>query len=170
MNFEKTILTSELIDQYLALNKCMQACLACKNYNTIWACPPFDFDPLQKIRKHKYASILARRIDLPGNLPLADAASFIEPAKQEIERELLDREKRLGGFSCGLGGGCKLCSPCLRTLGAPCAHPDKVRPELEAFGFDIAPIIASLFGLEFAWGKDGLAPPYLLLVTAHFHS
>ncbi|MFR2062233.1 MAG: DUF2284 domain-containing protein [Alistipes sp.] len=42
-----------------------------------------------------------------------------------------------------------MCPGCNR----PCLHPDKVRPSLEAFGFDIARTLSELFGIELL-GKE----------------
>lgn len=53
---------------------------------------------------------------------------------------------------------------------APCLHPDKVRPSLEAFGFDIGRTLSELFGIRLLWGKDGILPEYLMLVSGLFHN
>ena len=59
---------------------------------------------------------------------------------------------------------------CTRNCGTPCRHPEKVRPSLEAFGFDIAKTLAELFNIELLWGKDGKLPEYLVLVSGFFHN
>ena len=46
----------------------------------------------------------------------------------------------------------------------------KVRPSLEAFGFDIAKTLSELFNIELLWGKDGKLPEYLVLVSGFFHN
>jgi len=42
-------------------------------------------------------------------------------------------------FSAGLSGGpCELCDRCVgQKSGAPCKHPLKARPSMEAFGIDV---------------------------------
>lgn len=52
----------------------------------------------------------------------------------------------------------------------PCRHPEKVRPSLEAFGFDISRTLSELFGIRLLWGKDGVIPEYLTLVCGFFHN
>lgn len=167
--FESSVATSDFIGKYLAVKKCEAACAVCPHYNQVWACPPFDYDPILKIGRYPYVTVFATKIPLPYAMRLEDIHDYMEPHKKAIEAELLNRENKTSGFACGLGGGCNLCSPCRRTIGEPCMHPALVRPELEAFGFEIQPIIKDLFNLEFSWGKDGKAPQYLILVTALFH-
>ena len=48
--------------------------------------------------------------------------------------------------------------------------PDKVRPSLEAFGFDMTRTLSELFGIELLWGKDGILPEYLVIVSGLFHN
>lgn len=57
-----------------------------------------------------------------------------------------------------------------RPTGEPCRHPDKVRPSLEACGFDIGRTTTELFGMDLKWGTDGRIPEYLLLVCGFFHN
>ncbi len=58
----------------------------------------------------------------------------------------------------------------IAEFGTPCRHPEKVRPSLEAFGFDIAKTLSELFNIELLWGKDGKLPEYLVLVSGFFHN
>lgn len=86
--------------------------------------------------------------------------------------ELLDMERKYGGRSFAYIGKCLHCSDneCTRNCGTPCRHPEKVRPSLEAFGFDIAKTLSELFNIELLWGKDGKLPEYLVLVSGFFHN
>ena len=52
----------------------------------------------------------------------------------------------------------------------PCRHPERVRPSLEACGFDLERTASELFGIEMRWGRNGLLPEYLTLVCGLFHS
>ncbi len=69
-------------------------------------------------------------------------------------------------------GKCLHCNDgiCTRKCGKACLHPEKVRPSLEAFGFDIEMTLKELFGIELLWGKDGKLPKYLVLVSGFFHN
>ena len=75
----------------------------------------------------------------------------------------------------GLGAHCAMscpyCNnePCARIEGKSCRHPDKVRPSLEAFGFDVGKTAKDLLGVELKWSQDGLIPEYLTLVYGIFY-
>ena len=45
---------------------------------------------------------------------------------------------------------------------------DRVRPSLEAFGFDIGAISSELLHNELKWSRDGQFPEYFTLVSALF--
>lgn len=87
-------------------------------------------------------------------------------------KELLELEHRYGGRAFAYVGKCLYCpdSECARKCNRPCLHPDKVRPSLEAFGFDIARTLSELFGIELLWGKNDILPEYLVLVSGLFHN
>ena len=74
------------------------------------------------------------------DIPIEYTQKLILPERIRIESELLDMERKYGGRSFAYIGKCLHCSDneCTRNCGTPCRHPEKVRPSLEAFGFDIA--------------------------------
>ena len=71
----------------------------------------------------------------------------------------------------GFVGTCPYCgsAPCARISGKPCRHPEKVRPSLEAFGFDMSKTAKDLLGLEIKWSQGELIPEYLTLVCGVFY-
>ena len=110
---------------------------------------------------------------IPSNkkLPLSAANDLMDPVITEMNEELLELEKSLGGYAFGFVGTCPYCSgaPCARVSGEPCRHPDKVRPSLEAFGFDMSKTAIDLLGLEIKWSQGELIPEYLTLVCGVFY-
>ena len=106
------------------------------------------------------------------DIPIEYTQKLILPERIRIESELLDMERKYGGRSFAYIGKCLHCSDneCTRNCGTPCRHPEKVRPSLEAFGFDIAKTLSELFNIELLWGKDGKLPEYLVLVSGFFHN
>ena len=40
----------------------------------------------------------------------------------------------------------------------------------EAFGFDMTRTLSELFGIELLWGKNGILPEYLVIVSGLFHN
>ena len=148
-------------------------CQQCGNYGRRYGCPPFDYDPLSAIEAYDNVRIIGVKI-IPNDktLPLEAANELMEPVTNKLNRELLEMEKSLGGMSFGFVGSCPYCggAPCARIEGKPCKHPDKVRPSLEAFGFDMGKTAKKLLGLEIKWSRGGLIPEYLTLVCGIFYS
>jgi predicted metal-binding protein len=105
------------------------------------------------------------------SLPLEAANDLMKPVISELNEELLETEKSLGGMCYGFVGTCPYCgdAACARIDSKPCRHPDKVRPSLEAIGFDISKTSKDLLGLDIKWSQDGLIPEYLTLVCGIFY-
>lgn len=148
-------------------------CRECPNFGNSWGCPPFDFDTETELRRYRYAHLIAVKI-IPeeSDIQLDEAQKLILPERMKLEQELLGLEKRIGGRSFAYIGKCLHCpdGACTRRCGLPCRHPEKVRPSLEAFGFDISRTLSELFGIRLLWGKDGVIPEYLTLVCGFFHN
>lgn len=169
--FTATISTAEYISRFRDVEKFLALCRQCPNYGNSWACPPFDFDTEALLRSHPYMLLIASKITLDRpDLPLDMAQKLIAPERIRIDRVLLNMEHRHGGRSFSYVGKCLYCDSCTRRVGRRCLHPDKVRPSLESFGFDIAKTLGELFGIELLWGTDGHLPPYLTLVSGFIHS
>lgn len=160
------------IADFRMANYFMQFCRECGNYGHRYGCPPFDYDPLSVIAPYQKVRIIGVKI-VPndGNLPLSVANTLMLPVIRELNEELLALEKSLGGMAFGFAGSCPYCGeiPCARIDGEPCRHPDKVRPSLEAFGFDMGKTASDLLGLEIKWSHDGRIPEYLTLVCGVFY-
>lgn len=180
MNYEYTaetfsvdITVEEYISRFRDEEKFLGLCKECPNYGKSWGCPPFDFDTGTFLSRYRYARLMATKIiPVSGEIPLEDAQKLILPERIRIEGELLDLERTTGGRSFAYVGKCLHCGDgaCVRTCGRPCVHPEKVRPSLEAFGFDIGKTLKELFGIEILWGKDGKLPEYLVIVSGLFHN
>jgi hypothetical protein len=57
---------------------------------------------------------------------------------------------------------------CTRIEGKLCIFPDKIRPSLESFGFDVSQTSLRLLNVEMKWSRDGVLPPYFVLVSGFF--
>lgn len=150
----------------------IKLCRQCSNYGKRHGCPPFEFNPLDILKKYRNVKITGIKITPDNNdIPIERANELMQPAIGKLNEDLLAEEKALSGLSLGFVGACPYCGgqPCARTQGKPCRHPQKVRPSLEAFGFDVAKTAKELLGLEIKWGKNGKMPEYLTLVCATFH-
>lgn len=172
-NFTSDITVEGYIAEFRDEPHFLELCKQCTNYGKSWGCPPFDFDTESFLRQYKYAHLMATKI-IPEDkdIPIEYTQKLILPERIRIESELLDMERKYGGRSFAYIGKCLHCSDneCTRNCGTPCRHPKKVRPSLEAFGFDIAKTLSELFNIELLWGKDGKLPEYLVLVSGFFHN
>lgn len=147
-------------------------CRQCRNYGRRYGCPPFDADPLEDIKDYKKVRIVGVKI-IPDDSRLAlDAVGeLMEPVTKELNEELLYMEKVRKGKAFGFVGSCPYCGglPCARIKGEPCRHPEKVRPSLEAIGFDMSKTAKDILGIEIKWSKDYCIPEYLTLVCGLFY-
>ncbi len=172
-NFAVDILVTDYISGFRDVPRFIALCKQCKNYGNSWGCPPFDFDTEAFLRQYKYAHIMATKIiPTEKDVPFNRVQEYVLPERIRIERELLEMERQIGGRSFAYVGSCLHCkgNTCTRKCGKPCLHPDKVRPSLEAFGFDISLTLDKLFGIKLLWGKDGKLPDYLVLVSGFLHN
>lgn len=151
----------------------LECCKACGNYGKLWACPPFDHDPLGALRPYRRVMLTATKI-VPRRkgVPLSRAKQFIRPERLRIERQMLELERATGGRALAFAGSCLHCpeGTCTRGSGRPCRHPALVRPSLEACGFDLGATAAELFGFPLLWSADGNLPDYLTLICGLFHN
>lgn len=171
--FSCDIPVDEYITHFRDEEKFLEMCKMCPNYGNSWSCPPFDFDTEEVFRSYRYAHLIATKIiPFSKNIPINDTQKLIHPERVKIEKRILEMERKSGGRGFSYIGKCLYCEEgiCTRKCGKPCLHPEKVRPSLEAFGFDIELTLKKLFGMEILWSKNGMVPEYLILVSALFHN
>ncbi len=170
--FTRTIAVKDYMKRFRDAERFIGLCRQCGNYGKRWGCPPFDHDPTDRLGRYSTAEIIVTTIhpDRSG-IPISEGAKIMRPVRERLERELLAREALTGGLAFTFVGECLNCpsGSCTRPQGLPCRHPDKVRPSLEAYGFDLGRTLKELFGMELLWGTDGTLPRYLTLVCALFH-
>lgn len=150
----------------------IKLCQQCGNYGRRYGCPPLDEATLASVGRYRRVRIIGVKITPRDTaLPLEAANELMEPVIAQLNGELLAMERELGGVCFGFVGKCPYCAdaPCARIEGKPCRHPEKVRPSLEAVGFDISRTAQELLGLEIKWGRDGRLPEYLTLVCGIFY-
>lgn len=172
-DFARTLPAADYIARYRDAARFAACCRACPNYGRSWGCPPFDFDVERYLDGYATALLVATVITpTDEGRPLTDARELIQPERRRLEARLLDMERRHGGRAFAYVGSCLHCpqGSCTRPHGQPCRHPDRVRPSLEACGFDIGRTSAELFGIDLCWGSRGRMPEYLTLVCGLFHN
>lgn len=159
------------ISEYRRTDYFIQFCQQCGNYGRRYGCPPLDNETLASVNKYRKVRILGVKIIPNDNtLPIEAANQLMQPEIEKMNRELLATEQQLDGISFGFVGTCPYCggAPCARVEGKPCRYPDKVRPSLEAVGFDISKTAKELLGIDIKWSQQGKIPEYLTLVCGIF--
>ena len=141
---------AEYIDRFRTPDAVADACRACPAYGRTWACHPYDFDIEARLRRFHTVRIIACTFPLPPGAE-ADFAS-IAPVREKLNADILAIESELGGLACAFGGSCRICPRCTRPDAHPCRHPDRMRPSLEAYGFDITRTLDDLLGITLRWG------------------
>lgn len=172
-DYDATIAVDAYVSRFRDACRFESCCRACGNYGRSWGCPPFDYDVLQRLSHYKSLLIVATKI-VPDNRNMTFEAfnASIRPERVRLESRLLDMEQLHNGLAATYVGDCLHCpqGECTRLEGKPCRYPDRVRPSLEAYGFDMGKTVAELFGIELCWSSDGLLPPYIVLVSGLFHN
>ena len=151
-------------------------CKACRRYGACWSCPPFAFDTGDYLSPYEMACIIGTKIVLHEST-IADnkgqescektANDILEKVRPGLDGALLELERQYPVSKAFFAGTCHVCpaSACTRIEGNPCLFPEKARPSLESFGFDIGRTAAELLKIELQWSRDGILPEYLTLVS-----
>lgn len=159
--FTAEIPMSEYIAGFRDVATFADCCRACPNYAGTWNCPPFDYDIEAELKRYSRIRIMAVQVDADPASAIADAMD--NPRLALFRRSLLDMEARLGGRAFSLGH-CRECPVCSRPQ--PCRHPDRCRPSLESYGFDVGKTMSELLGIKLQWGRGGRLPAVMTFVGA----
>ena len=145
----------EYIRRYRDAERFADLCRRCGRYGRCWACPPFSFDAEEYLSGFGTAHLIAARIE-PGKRLRALCADAGQSEKQG--RALLNEAR------------CELDARLLALEEAwlPCVRPGKIRPSLEALGFDLGRTASELLGIELRWSVDGRLPEYFTLISGFF--
>ena len=170
-DFTATIPVADYMAHYRDAEKFIGFCRQCRRYNTCWVCPPFAFDVDQYLSHYELALIIGTKITPLYPEKITDTISYgnelMETERKRTDDLLLELEKTHNGRAF-FPGSCLLCSSCTRAEGKPCLYPERVRPSLEACGFDIGKTSSELLNIELKWGEHGKMPEYLTLVSGIF--
>jgi predicted metal-binding protein len=169
----------ELIHQYRDMEKFIAYCKECSRYKACWACPPFDFDADEYLMSCQIAYIIGTKIILDkeviDNYQGWDRCTkisyeIIEKVRKILDNTFLNLEKQHPESKAFFAGTCHICpiGECTKIIGKPCISPEKIRPSLEAFGFDVSKISSELLNTEMKWSLNGILPEYFTLVSGFF--
>lgn len=169
------ISTQDYIRKFRDIDKFIEFCKDCKNYNSVWTCPPFDSRSYKCIDAFSLTTIIGVKINIDQKLRnQANSAEerdalirkILLEVRREFDAQLLSMEQQITPSLLYCAGSCRLCAQgeCKRLKGEKCRYPDKMRSTLEAIGFDMGRTTSELLGVEMKWCNGNELPPYFTLV------
>ena len=132
----------------------LEACRAnrCGCYGTRWTCPPGTAGIEEKIKRYQTAVVFSRKHDLEDSFDFEGMTEGMQRARDLLVsiRASLDRD---GVPYMALGcEGCSLCAACTYP-DAPCRHPDKATPSVEACGIHVVDLSRKI-GIKYNNGPN----------------
>lgn len=165
----------EYIDNFRDADKFIAICKECRQYNTCWACPPYDFSTDAILAGYSKLYIIGTKITLEIMNNENDSYEgmkeiiygILAEVRNKLDHWLLELEEKYPDSRVFFGGTCHLCpeGQCTRVEGKPCIHPEQVRHSLESFGFDLMKTSAELLDIELKWSTGKNYPEYLTLIS-----
>lgn len=173
--YEAVVKVPEYVEACVDVEEFLPYCRQCQNYNQVWTCPEFDFDPYEYWNRFKTFRIIGVKIIIPEDiagktwskeerLKLTDEILWKE--KRKLSAELYDLEKQYPG-SVSLGAGtCQLCPAghCAKRDGKPCRNGDMLRYSIEALGGNVGLTVTKYLKQQLEWIEDGKMPRHFILV------
>lgn len=164
--FENTISVEEYIEKYVNVEEFLEYCKVCKNYNKIWACPSFDFDPIDYWKQYDNFYVIGKKIYSEGLTSESEWKEIYYAEKRKLSQFLFEKEKEKPGSISLCAGSCDICLNigCTRITGGPCRNPDKMRYSIESLGGNVGLTADKLLGIELKWLNESTIPEYFVLV------
>lgn len=172
--YEAQVPVKEYIETCVNIDEFLEYCKECRNYNTTWSCPPFDFSPEDYWKKYDTLYLFARKILFSQELlqveytpqqlqEITGAVMRIEKGK--MSEELAELEAKNPGSIALSAGHCMECGDlgCTRPLGLPCREPGKMRYSIESLGGNVGLTITKYLKQKLLWIEEGKLPEYFIL-------
>jgi predicted metal-binding protein len=162
---EKAIKVDEYIEGYVNVEEFLEYCKECRNYEAVWSCPSYDFDPEDYWKEYDEFLVVARKIIFGPDVDVERSFEIMHEVKNDMSLELYELEKEYPGSISLSAGSCSMCKEgCIRTEGLPCRYPDKMRYSIESLGGNVGKTVSKLMGYELEWVEEGKLPSYFVLV------
>ena len=162
---EKLIKVSDYLDRYVNVEEFLQYCKKCNNYEKLWSCPSYDFNPEDYWKEYDELLVVARKIIFGEGVDQDRSYEIMLEVKEDMSRELYELEKQYPGSISLSAGSCSLCKDgCTRAVGEPCRYPEMMRYSIESLGGDVGRTVSKLMGYELEWIEEGKLPSYFVLV------
>ena len=162
--FETETDIDSYIEDYVDIEHFLECCKACPNYANRWACPPYDFDPMDIWKAYDRLLIAGYRLTFSEDRTEEEMTKALWEVKQKLSEELYAEEKKQPGSRSLSAGTCQLCRECSKPEGKPCRYPDQMRYSIESIGGNVGRTISKLCGIEIEWIEEGRLPEHFVLV------
>lgn len=155
--------------KYLHIERFLNLCKECHNFNNRYSCPPYEFDINEFIDKYKYAYIIGTKIIVDKNkVKPEDIYPIIKEVRVDLDKKLIEKEKKYNNSLALFAGCCVLCDTCEKEFSRPCKNPDLLRYSFESLGFDVTSTAKEVLDTEILWSKNGEVLDYYFLVAGFF--
>lgn len=173
--YEATVSVEEYMEKCVDVPTFLECCKKCGNYEKIWSCPSYDFNPEDYWRKYQTFHIVGMKIYVPEYL-LSQTfeeeerneymKSIVFPHKKELDDQLWAMEQQTHGSIALSAGSCQNCPPegCTRPEGKQCRHPERMRYSIESLGGNVGLTVTKYLKQELLWMEEGKLPEYFILV------
>ena len=162
--FEAETDIESYIRDFVDIEHFLECCKVCPNYGNVWACPPYDFDPMDIWTSYSKIRIAGYRMTFSEDRTEEEMLEALAVVKQKVTDEMYAEEEKNPGSQSLSAGTCRICEECTKKEGLPCRHPDKMRFSIESIGGNVGKTIEELCGIEIEWIEDGILPEHFVLV------
>lgn len=167
--------TRDYINRFNRRQEFEVLCKECGNWAKRWGCPPFNTDQIRQIERFDHVKLYCLSAGIttwPDGAGIKEMSEALDRIRRSWEPELLIAEQQMNGLAALFTGMCYHCGNqvCARINDEPCRHPEKVRPSLEALGFDLSKTATDIFQTNIEWFHPSHPTPRkLTLLAGIFH-
>ena len=163
--FEKEISVPLYLEHYVNVEEFLEYCKACPNYEKVWSCPTYTFNPEDYWKEYSSLLIVAYKINFEAGTDEKKSMEIMAEVKDKITEELFAMEEAYAGSVSLSAGSCSVCGKgnCTRNEGKPCRYPEKMRYSIESIGGNVGKTVSKLLGIELEWIEEGKMPSYFVL-------
>ncbi len=163
--YEKKIGIDEYVEGYVNVEEFLECCKACRNYQQVWSCPTYDFDPVDYWKKFENLYVVGKKMILEEE-EKENWETLMAEVKDGLTKDLYALEGQHPSSQSLSAGNCEICGEgnCTRKTGEPCRYPEQMRYSIESLGGNVGLTAGKLLGIELQWIAEGQIPDYFVLV------
>lgn len=161
----------EFVRECVDIPRFAACCAECRGFGKTWACPPYDFDPMDIWQSFSTVLLYGKKVNIPEEeREVSDLGkaynALLAPVKSRLLNELYELERQYPGALALSAGGCDICSSCGRAEGVPCLFPEKMRHSIESLGGNAEKCISEYLSESILWAENNRLPEHFILLGA----